>query len=842
MIGRASRGTALILAALVCAAPAAAEMKMPSIFSEGMVLQRDMPVPIWGWADDGEKVTVAIQGQTVSTVAAGGKWRVTLKPLKAGGPYRLTVRGRKPLTFKDVLVGEVWFTAGQSNMMMAITSAEGGEAAVAAMGKYPNLRVVSQLGGHLRKDTPQRNVRASWGRPDTGYSAVSLFFAQKLYHHLGGKVPVGMITYTAIVPAEGWVDAETIAAAPALCHLPNSALKVASKCYNAVIAPTAPYAIRGVLYYQAEYNGGRHLEFRTLMPALIGSWRRAWARKDLPFLFVQLPGFERHLASKDAKLDMDPATLAGLHRPGGSAGWAGMREAQLLTWQSTPHTGMAITIDVGDPWDIHPRKKEPVAERLLRSARHVAYGERFVYSGPVPRRVEAKADRLVVHFDHVGGGLVTKDSRLTGFDVAGPDLKFVRADARIEGRTVVVRHPAGKRPVVVRYAWAGYPQYSLYNREGLPATPFRHRVPGQVFQPPTASFAFRNAGFEAAGKSASAAAEWTMSKGAARTREKASQGAWSVKLPRRGAGIVQNRIADGLGYTWNCEPVAELAVRPGCVAGYSVDVAVAKGAGEQAGYMRLCQNSSATGYRNWGGIPLITTRSETFVRRHVAHLFADWVRPGRYAGALFANHLTPRRSKAEGALFLDNFSAVTILRPVAQISGTRPIDLGTVKPGQKRDAPVRTITNAQRCTLGRLLSDGQRPAAVATVLYGLAGMKRDGKGFVQRLTARTDHVGVILIGEQADKFALVGEHAAADGRSVKLIGQDGRGGLLGGPKPETERFVVRFVGSDASGRYRAIVRIVTQAGNVGVISTCRPGEPPFNLHYVDIPVAVVVGR
>jgi len=197
-----------------------------------------------------------------------------------------------------------------------------------------------------------------------------------------------MITAVAIVPAEAWVDAPSLSDSPALKHLLKSPLNMTSKWFNGIIAPLGPLALRGVLYYQGEYNGGRGAEFQVLFPALIQSWRTSLEQPNLPFLFVQLPGFIEHRAEQDRQLDMDAATLAALHQPTLSGVWTDMREAQLSVWRSVPHTGMAVTIDVGEPYDIHPKQKEPVAERLLLSARQVAYGENVEGSSPVPARVE----------------------------------------------------------------------------------------------------------------------------------------------------------------------------------------------------------------------------------------------------------------------------------------------------------------------------------------------------------------------------------------------------------------------------------------------------------------------
>ncbi len=826
----------LLLTLTLLPALASADVRLPKVFSDGAVLQRGRTVPVWGWADDGETVTVTVAGQSATAVAKDGRWRVDLPELPTGGPYELVVSGKNTLTVKDVLVGEVWFSAGQSNMMMSIANAENGEAALAKLGQYPNLRVAPASGEHCKSDAPSDDLPLAWRKPDSGYSAVSYFFATKLYDHFEGKVPVGMITVSLILPTEAWVDAPRIAADPSLRHLPNHPLKVASKAYNGTIAPLAPYALRGILYYQAEYNAGRYLEFRTLFPALIASWRDAWERADLPFLFVQLPGFQKHLANQDVKLDMDPRTLSALHEPGGAGQWALMRESQYLTHRTVPHTGMAVAIDLGDPWDIHPRRKEPVAERLLLQARKVAYGEKdLLATGPTPAKVAASDGAFVVHFDNVGKGLVVKGEELIGFDIAGPQLDFRRAQAKVAGETVVVSHPEVTDPAVLRYAWAGYPQGNLYNSADLPAMPFRHRVPGKVLPPSGAMVAVPNGGFEAAAKDGDSPEGWKMAGKGQWAQGSAAEGERSILAPAKGDGVSRDGISGQAGYAWNCDPLLVHALRAGSVLAWSVSIAAGEGEGVATGYMRLCQSASARGYRNFGGIPMLTTQSTEWQTRPVAQRMSDAeIVNGNTIGGLFTNHDGKR------ALRIDGFSDLRILRPMLAISDTGAIDFGKLPAGKAADAPARTIANAQPATARDQRTDDATPTDVPTVLYGIASFRDDGRRYIQTLTDATDHVGAILIGPDAERFAFVTEHAGETPRQLKLIGADGQGGLLGGASPESEPLVVRFLGSDKPGTYRATVRIVTQAMNLGTLSTLSEGEPPFNLHYVDIPVQAEV--
>jgi len=253
-------------------------------------------------------------------------------------------------------------------------------------------------------------------------------------------------------------------------------------CFNANIAPLTPYAIRGAIYYQGEMNAGQHREYRYGLQALIESWRGAWDNPELPFLIVQLPGFIKHEQKKHA-LDMDDKILAEFKGENINHGFCQVREAQWQVCRTVPHTALAITIDLGEPFDIHPPRKKPVAERLFLQARRLVYGEKdLTATGPVPSRVEKKDKSLIVHFDHAGGGLAAANGKLAGFELSGDGETFVPAVARISGITVIVTADAVPDPRSVRYAWAGYPEVTLYNREGLPATPFRWPEPDETEQ------------------------------------------------------------------------------------------------------------------------------------------------------------------------------------------------------------------------------------------------------------------------------------------------------------------------------------------------------------------------
>lgn len=440
------------LFALPAAAPAA--VKPHGLFTDNMVLQRDAVIPVWGAADPGEKVTVALGDQRVETVAApDGNWRADLKPQRAGGPYTLAISGNNQIELKNVLVGEVWICSGQSNMQWDIHASADPAATIAASAN-PQIRLftVPRQG----KPQPQTDVEGAWAEcgPQTvgGFSAVAYHFGAALQKQF--NVPIGLIsTNVGGTAAQRWTAKEVLETTPELAVYAQQ--NNASDLYNAMIAPLVPFAIRGAIWYQGESNAGEAHRYRTLFPAMIKNWRDVWKQGDFPFLFVQLAPF------MDKKSEPEDSN------------WAELREAQLMTLSKSPNTGMAVITDLGDEKDIHPKQKKPVGERLALAARAIAYGEKVEHSGPVFESMTVNGDRAVLRFKHLGGGLELRGEKLTGFTIAGEDKKFKNAEAKIEGDTVVVHSSDVPNPVAVRFGWANFPQVNLWNKDGLPATPFR---------------------------------------------------------------------------------------------------------------------------------------------------------------------------------------------------------------------------------------------------------------------------------------------------------------------------------------------------------------------------------
>ncbi|MGD0078444.1 MAG: sialate O-acetylesterase, partial [Sedimentisphaerales bacterium] len=483
-------------------------VQTPAVIGDNMVLQQGIATPIWGKADPCEQIVVKFGpgGEAwPATADANGKWEVKIGPFIAQKDgHDLTVEGKNTVVLKNVLVGEVWVCSGQSNMEFPLSWSANSQQEINEA-NYPQIRLFTV--GKKVSYTPMGNCQGQWREcsPATAknFSAVAYFFGREIYKRL--DVPVGLINASwGGTPAESWMSKEYLANEPNFqpilkrfddtvanyaelkqkyneqkSQYDTMAAKMRAEhktpppkpeepvglnspysptgLFNGMIKPIMPYGIRGAIWYQGETNAGRAEQYRTLFGAMIKCWRDAWKQGDFPFLYVQLPNF-----------------MAVRSEPGLSE-WAELREAQLMTL-ATPNTGMAVAIDAGEANNIHPRKKQEVGMRLAFWALAKTYKKDVEYSGPLYKYMVVEGDKAILHFDNVGGGLISKGGDLKGFAIGGADHKFVWADAKIEGDTVVVHSDKVAEPVAVRYGWADNPICNLYNKAGLPASPFRTDV------------------------------------------------------------------------------------------------------------------------------------------------------------------------------------------------------------------------------------------------------------------------------------------------------------------------------------------------------------------------------
>lgn len=538
-----------LLATVVLSSTTVAEVELNPLFTDHMVLQRDLPVPVWGTAASGEELTVEFAGQSVKATAdEQGAWKAELAPLAASAePRDLVVTGSNAISLQDVVVGDVWLASGQSNMDAPMDSGNAKQELPSADDPLLRFFVVKK---NVAAD-PLDTIEGRWQKSDPESarrcSAVAWFFAREIRRTQ--DVPVGIIQAAwGGTPIKTWMSLASLEEEPAMSSIVaeyrkaraahdaakaepqrqqeyyrdmedwennvEPAYKAARQAHteaaaeakaageqppprpeperpepvmpdpiampartkrpsvptivhNAMIAPLAPYGLRGILWYQGEADISRAADYRQLFPRLIESWREDFTQPEVPFLFVQLPAYGR-----------DKAVVA-------DSGIADLRAAQAAAL-TLPATGLAVTLDIGEAGDAHPRNKIHVGKRLALVAREQVYDEDVVSSGPVYRSHEIKDGAVHVTLDHTGGGLVVArppwraasmpevpEDKLVGFAVRGADGRWVEADARIADDTVVISSPSVPDPAAAAYGWAASPSVNLYNKEGLPAAPFR---------------------------------------------------------------------------------------------------------------------------------------------------------------------------------------------------------------------------------------------------------------------------------------------------------------------------------------------------------------------------------
>ena len=499
--------TAPLIAIFCLAALASAQVKPSPLFSDHMVLQSGLPVPIWGTADPAERVTIKFNGQTKSATAdTGGRWTVQLTKLKAGGPFEMTISGNKageaPITVKDVLVGEVWLGSGQSNMQFYVSKNGPGHAPYGLLDEekeipaanYPQLRMFTVK--NATAYAPQTDLVGEWQvcTPETvpNFSAVGYLFGRDLNQAL--KLPVGIVLSAfGASTAEAWVPRDALLSDPQLkpmvdkldaredyfkahpganaADAPPAPLTINARpggaagplrdpahdqhqptvLFNAMINPILPFAIRGAIWYQGEsITGGTNglMLYGHVMDTLVTQWRKLWGEGNFPFYVVQLPG-QQNVSNNPLVREQQAKILA------------------------LPNTGMAVVLDTSEAKNVHPHNKEPLGDRLTRIALANVYGQKIEYSGPVYASMKVEGSAIRIKFTHAAG-LTAKEGLLKWFQIAGTDQKFVFADAKIDGDSVIVSSANVPAPVAVRYAWDNFPDTAnLFNGAGLQAAPFR---------------------------------------------------------------------------------------------------------------------------------------------------------------------------------------------------------------------------------------------------------------------------------------------------------------------------------------------------------------------------------
>jgi len=496
-----------LIAVLTFALGARANVSLPDVISEGMVLQQGQAIPIWGKADPGEVVTVHFAGQSKKTIAAmDGTWRVKLDPMRANAtPATMIISGKNTIELKNILIGEVWLVSGQSNMERLLSETANGEAAIAAA-NHPLIRLfnVSRQVAFKRAPPPLATWQPCSPQTIKQFSAAGYYFGVELEREL--RVPIGLINSSyGGSQAEAWTPVEYLLAledlrptverkkiwdeerprvradydealkkwraesdkakAAGARPSPSPAVpdalreyRIASSIYDGMIAPIIPFFIRGAIWYQGESNEARAQQYGVLLPTMIRAWRERWGEGNFPFGIVQLPNY------RDPK--PEPSDEA----------WSHLREAQRRTALHTPNTGLIVTIDIGEAHDIHPKNKLDVGKRMALWALVDVYGRKMTKSGPIFRNAKIAASKIILTFDEVGQGLRIRDGdELDEFAIAGADHKWRWASAKIVAKDrIEVWSDVVSQPLAVRYAFNNNPKHpNLTNETRLPAAPFR---------------------------------------------------------------------------------------------------------------------------------------------------------------------------------------------------------------------------------------------------------------------------------------------------------------------------------------------------------------------------------
>ncbi len=449
----------LLLFALTAGQPPASGVKPAFPFTSNAVLQRDKPIPVWGTAETDGFVKVMLGGHSVDATVVDGKWSAELPAMEAGGPHLLTLGFDSLIVLHNILIGDVWIAGGQSNMEWRMHSTLNKDEDL-PLARNPNIRYM-----HIPvkiSETPLTDTESTgWTtlKEDTAphMSAVAYYFASMLQDSL--DIPIGIIqSFRGATRVEPWTPDFALRTDPDYEIFQSRRERPTdppSLLYNAMIHPITPIPSQGVIWYQGEGNAIYAKQYQRTFPLLITSWREVWKDPDLDFLFVQLANFKAKQVN-----------------PSEAHSWPELREAQSMALR-LPKTGMAVTLDVGEADDIHPRDKKSVGHRLARIALKQTYGRELVHSGPVYDGIGFNGNEALILFSETGSGLVMRDDFPNGFAIAGSDSVFHWAEARITGNTVILTSPNVPMPVAVRYAWADNPIISLYNAEGLPASSFR---------------------------------------------------------------------------------------------------------------------------------------------------------------------------------------------------------------------------------------------------------------------------------------------------------------------------------------------------------------------------------